>query len=302
MLQCSLLSQHKGIRRSTKEKHVETLQTSDSHECLTKRELKWPTEFIQCICCQFVDFLHVLSHVPVCPVVLNTVWPDFVYENQVQPSCLKQMKCSFLPASNLKPNVICSILQLHFLADMRPPSSAGPAPKGWTSVSRPGLEDGDQRSRALFDDSMVCSKDSRSAAGEPMQFSWMGACSRGSRRGAHHLSKKGECSPARVRVGTLLFLCVDNLLNHPRPPGGEHKGPCLVVATLAPFGIKHTRRNVQRKLFRSGNGVCFRREVCREKSVDFFYFFKENKPLEMNFWREIVYAGNLPRRRKKKPS
>ena len=40
----------------------------------------------------------------------------------------------------------------------------------------------------------------------------------------------------------------------PWPPGGEHKGPCLVVATLAPFGIKPTRRNVQRKLFRSGNG------------------------------------------------
>ena len=75
-----------------------------------------------------MDFLHVLFHVPVCPVVLNTVWPDFIYENQVQPSCLKQIKYSFLPASNLKPNVICSILQLHFLADTRPPSSAGPEP------------------------------------------------------------------------------------------------------------------------------------------------------------------------------
>ena len=91
------------------------------------------------------------------------------------------------------------------------------------------------------------------------------------------MSKKGACSLARVRAGTLLSLCVDNLPNHPWPPGGEHKGPCLVVATLAPFSIKPTRRNVQRKLFRSGNGVYFRCKSA-EKTVDFFFFKEKQAP------------------------
>ena len=92
------------------------------------------------------------------------------------------------------------------------------------------------------------------------------------------MSKKGACSPARVRVGTLLFLCVNNLPNHPLASrrgaqralsGGSHPGS---------IWHKTHKEKCTEKTIQEREWVCFRREVCREKSVDFFFFLRKQAP------------------------
>lgn len=75
------------------------------------------------------------------------------------------------------------------------------------------------------------------------------------------------------------------------------------MATLAPFGVKPTRRNVQGKLFGRGNWVfqtlSLQRKICR-----LFFFFKEkqapgNKRLERWFMKEVFPEREKRNRAKK---